>query len=196
MRPVIFSHLSARWKWFIFVFYPGLLEFRINGGEKGVISQEIQRKELGLRMIIVRCLSLTLLWVLSSDLYFLSFTSLTRLSIRVFTTRVSLLGYFCITVSQWEEYEMTQGRGRPTIRLLLSFHFLKPIWTKTQREKEEEELPKADNREKEGKRWEQGPKASWGENEKKLEICHFHCYHVLLYFKSESFYEGSGGTFI
>lgn len=68
---------------------------------------------------------------------------------------------------------------------------------KTHREEEGEELPETDNARNEVRSWEeQVPEASWDENEKKLEIRHFHRYHFLLYFKSESVCGGSVCTFL
>ena len=92
--------------------------------------------------------------------------------------------------------EILQGWGRHITRWFLPFSFLEPIWMKTQRWEEEEELPKTGNERKKVSRWEvQTPKVSWDENEKKLKICHFHCFHFLLYFKSWSFYGGGTHTF-
>lgn len=60
----------------------------------------------------------------------------------------------------------------------------------------EQGVAKTRNGNKKVRRWEGGaPKASWAEKEKKLEMCHFHCYDCLLYFISEHFYGGSIHTF-
>lgn len=186
MRPVTLSHLLVVWKWFYFVFLfytVGHLEFKKKNHFWGS-----PRKELGLKMIIACCLYLKLLCVLSSDLYFLSFTSITRLSIIVFTTMASLLCYFCVTVSQWERIWNKAGMRETYYQTTFFLSFPGANLNETQREKEVEELPNTDNRRKEVRRWEQVPKASWGENEKKPEICHLHWYHFLLYFKSEDFF--------
>lgn len=61
-----------------YLFIPDCWKFIIKKNKR-FISGKVQRKELGLQMIVACSLALKLLWVLSSDLYSLSFTSLTRL---------------------------------------------------------------------------------------------------------------------
>lgn len=88
------------------------------------MSGEVQRKESGFRVITACSLSLKLFWVLSSNIYFLPFY-FTGWSIPVITVLVSLLCFFCVTVSHWKGSEMMQGWGIHTVRSVLSFPFLR-----------------------------------------------------------------------
>ena len=149
-------------------------------------------------MITVSSLALKLLWVLSSELHSLSLYCTHKakhFSHHNVGESPLLFLYNSYPVRRNTKWCRDGGDMLPDC----CFPFIS--WSQSERRPEgrgeAEELPKTDNGRKDVRGWEErAPKVSWDENEKKLEICRFHGYRCLLYFKFENFDGGSICTHI